>query len=50
MKRIDQWKNKMKKLAYKRESNVSRYILPIEIQMEQLRDKIREQDPDYNEF
>jgi len=39
----------LKKLANKREDRIDRYIIPIEIKMQELRDKIREsgQEPKY---
>jgi hypothetical protein len=50
MKRIYQWKKRLKNLSNKRERNVNRYIIPIEQQMSDLRDKIREVEPEYNDF
>lgn len=38
--RLQQWKDRLDKLTEKRERNIDRYILPIEIEQEQLRDKI----------
>lgn len=39
-KRLNQWKEKLEKLSDQRERNVNRYIIPIEIKIEELRDKI----------
>lgn len=41
-KRIKQWEAKLEKLSNRRENNVNRYIIPIELEMSELRDKIRE--------
>lgn len=39
--RLQQWEEKLEKLSDQRERNVNRYIIPIEIKMQELRDKIR---------
>lgn len=46
----ENYKQQIKNLSEIRESYISRYIIPIEIKMGILRDKIRETDPDYNEY
>ena len=48
--KIKKWKDKLQKLSNQREKNISKYIIPIEIKMEQLRDKIRSFNPDYNQY
>ena len=39
--RLDQWKGMLERLSNQREHNVNRYIIPIEMKMSDLRDKIR---------
>jgi len=39
--RLQQWEGQLEKLSNQRERNVNRYIIPIEIKMQELRDKIR---------
>jgi len=39
--RVQLWEEKLEKLSNQRELNVNRYIIPIEMKIEQLRDKIR---------
>lgn len=38
--RVQQWEEKLSKLSEQREKNINRYILPIEIKMSELEDKI----------
>ncbi len=47
---LEQWKRKLKKLSNQREKNINRYIIPIELKMEKIISKIREVEPDYNEY
>ncbi len=42
--RLEQWKTKHEKLSDQREKNINRYILPIEIKMQELKDKIRKKE------
>ena len=39
--RLQQWEEQLEKLSDKRERNVNRYIIKIDLKMQQLRDKIR---------
>ena len=39
--RPEQWQNQIKKLEEKRENNVNRYIIPIEIKIEEIKDKLK---------
>ncbi len=39
--RLEQWESRLEKLSDQRELNVNRYIIPIEMKMQELRDKIR---------
>lgn len=40
--RLQQWQEELEKLSEKRERNINKYIIPIEIEMEKLRDKIED--------
>lgn len=40
--RLQQWEEKFERLSEKREQNINKYIIPIEIEMEKLRDKIED--------
>lgn len=39
--RLQQWEEKLEKLSNQREQNVNRYIISIEMKMQELRDKMR---------
>lgn len=39
-KRLDQYQKKLRQLSIQRERNVNRYIIPIELKMADVRDKI----------
>ncbi|CAL2108645.1 hypothetical protein T190115A13A_80220 [Tenacibaculum sp. 190524A02b] len=47
---LNHYKCQMKRLSEKREEYINEYILPIEDEMAKLRDKIRNVEPDYNEY
>lgn len=50
MNRLSQWKTKLKELEQKREDRINRYIIPLEIEMDNLREKIENVSPNQIEI